>query len=315
MILIILNHFMSNILIIKHGSLGDIVQISGALLDIRTHFKNKKIYILTTSKYKNLFESCPYIDEVLIDRRLPRWNFFYLLNLIKVIRKFDFENCFDLQNSSRTEFYRKNFKIKNWSSSRTILKEGESKKTFDQNGVIERFKIQLDRSGLSNTSNVLKPDFSWAIDNDFEIKEKQYIFLAPFCSPKLQHKVWPYFKELIELLKQNFKNHEILTAPGPSEIGFCKDLKLKIILDKDKPTSINQLCKIIKQASFVIANDTGPAHIAAHLNVKGIALFGGHTSAKKVSIETNNFKVIEKDSLVKLTVTEVLESVIRQFST
>ena len=50
MILIILNQFMSNILIIKHGSLGDIVQISGALLDIRSHFKNKKIYILTTPK-------------------------------------------------------------------------------------------------------------------------------------------------------------------------------------------------------------------------------------------------------------------------
>ena len=100
---------MSNILIIKHGSLGDIVQISGALLDIRSHFKNKKIYILTTSKYKNLFEGCPYVDEVLIDKRLPRWNFFYLLNLIKDIRRLNFENCFDLQNSSRTDFYRKNF--------------------------------------------------------------------------------------------------------------------------------------------------------------------------------------------------------------
>ena len=109
---------MSNILIIKHGSLGDIVQISGALLDIRNHFKNKKIYILTTSKYKNLFERCPYIDEVLIDKRLPRWNFFYLLNLIKDIRKLNFENCFDLQNSTRTDFYRKNFKIKSWSHSK-----------------------------------------------------------------------------------------------------------------------------------------------------------------------------------------------------
>ena len=68
MILIILNQFMSNILIIKHGSLGDIVQISGALLDIRSHFKNKKIYILTTSKYENLFQRCPYVDEVLIDK-------------------------------------------------------------------------------------------------------------------------------------------------------------------------------------------------------------------------------------------------------
>ena len=315
MILIVLNYFMSNILIIKHGSLGDIVQISGALLDIKSHFKNKKIYILTTSKYKNLFESCPYVDEVLIDKRLPRWNFFYLLNLIKEIRKFNFECCFDLQNSSRTNFYRKNFKIENWSSSWTALKKGETKKIYDQSGVIERFKIQLDQSGISNTNNVLNPDFSWAIDRGFTINEKKYIYLAPFCSPKLQHKVWPHFKELIQLLKVNFTNYEILTAPGPKEIGLCKDLKLKMILNKNKPTNINQLSKIIKQASFVIANDTGPAHIAAHLGVKGLALFGGHTSAKKVSIVTNNFKVIERSNLKKLTALEVLETTLNQFST
>ena len=46
---------MSNILIIKLGSLGDVVQISGALRDIREHHKNEKITILTTSKYLNLF--------------------------------------------------------------------------------------------------------------------------------------------------------------------------------------------------------------------------------------------------------------------
>ena len=40
---------MSNILIIKHGSLGDIVQISGVLKDIRKTHDNDKIYLLTTS--------------------------------------------------------------------------------------------------------------------------------------------------------------------------------------------------------------------------------------------------------------------------
>ena len=34
---------MSNILIIKHGSLGDIVQISGILRDIRENLKESKI--------------------------------------------------------------------------------------------------------------------------------------------------------------------------------------------------------------------------------------------------------------------------------
>ena len=57
---------MSNILIIKHGSLGDIVQISGVLRDIReTHF-DKKIFILTTMPYVELLSRCPYLDGVFI---------------------------------------------------------------------------------------------------------------------------------------------------------------------------------------------------------------------------------------------------------
>jgi len=67
---------MSNILIIKHGSLGDIVQISGALKDIRESHKEDKIFILTTLHYVSLLSICPFIDAVLIDKRISRWNFF-----------------------------------------------------------------------------------------------------------------------------------------------------------------------------------------------------------------------------------------------
>ena len=72
---------MSNILIIKHGSLGDIVQISGAIQDIKENHFEDKIFMLTTSPYEELFLKCPYIDEVYIDQRLSRLNLFYLLKL------------------------------------------------------------------------------------------------------------------------------------------------------------------------------------------------------------------------------------------
>ena len=55
---------MSNILIIKHGSLGDIAQISGAIQDIKENHSSDKVIILTTSLYEELFHKCPYIDEV-----------------------------------------------------------------------------------------------------------------------------------------------------------------------------------------------------------------------------------------------------------
>ena len=46
---------MSNILIIKHGSLGDIAQASGAIQDINKAHKEDQIYLLTTKQYVDLF--------------------------------------------------------------------------------------------------------------------------------------------------------------------------------------------------------------------------------------------------------------------
>ena len=81
------------------------------------------------------------------------------------------------------------------------------------------------------------------------------------------------------------------------------------VLDKGKALDISQLAALIKDSSFIIANDTGPAHIASHLDKKGLVLFGSHTSAKKVSIENFNFKAISVENLNDLDVNTVLNEV------
>ena len=78
-------------------------------------------------------------------------------------------------------------------------------------------------------------------------------------------------------------------------------------MDGEKILDISQLSSLIKDSSFVIANDTGPAHMAAHLNAKGLTLFGKHTTAFKVSIERENFKAIQVDDLNKLSAEKVFE--------
>ena len=50
---------MSNILIIKHGSLGDIAQASGAIQDISEFHRNDDVYLLTTKPYFDLFKNNP----------------------------------------------------------------------------------------------------------------------------------------------------------------------------------------------------------------------------------------------------------------
>ena len=77
---------MSNILIIKHGSLGDIAQASGAIQDISENHKNDQIFLLTTKLYFDLFKKNPFIHEVILDKRLPRYNLIYLYFLMRKLK-------------------------------------------------------------------------------------------------------------------------------------------------------------------------------------------------------------------------------------
>ena len=70
-----------------------------------------------------------------------------------------------------------------------------------------------------------------------------------------------------------------------------------------------ELAGLISKSSFIIANDTGPAHMAAHLGKMGIVLFGHHTTPKKVSIETDKFKAIISDKLENLTAEKVYQEI------
>ena len=309
---------MSNILIIKHGSLGDIAQASGAIQDICDHHSTDDIFLLTTNPYIDLFRKNSSLKEIILDKRLSRFNLIYLYNLMKKIKKNKFTKVYDLQNSSRTSFYKKilfpNANLNIWCSSETTLPNEKTKEEFDKNPVLERFNHQLKSSGLE-TKHTMSPDFSWScvdiekIMNEYKLSN--YILLFPFCSPHLTLKKWPYFKNLINLIKAKYKDQfKIITAPGPKEINEADQYDAIKILDNGKAVSISQLSSLIKKSSFVVANDTGPAHMAAHLNAKGLTLFGSHTTAKKVSIERENFKAIQVSDLNKLSAEKVFEKII-----
>ena len=313
---------MSNILIIKHGSLGDIAQASGAIQDISENHKNDQIYLLTTKAYLEVFKKNPFIHEVILDKRLPRYNLIYLYFLMRELKKHSFSKVFDLQNSSRTNFYKNilfpKAKKETWSSSITTLPEVIDKKEFDKHSVLDRFNHQLQTSGLK-TSNTINPDFNWASSEIGEIKNyfklDKFILLFPFCSPHLNIKKWPYYNDLIKLILNKFGNeYKVVTAPGPTEINDAKEINALAILNNGKALDISQLTRLIKESSFIVANDTGPAHIAAHVGAKGLTLFGKHTTAYKVSIERENFKAIEVTDLNNLTAEKVFEKLVDSLS-
>jgi ADP-heptose:LPS heptosyltransferase len=306
---------MSNILIIKHGSLGDIAQASGAIQDISENHKEDQLHLLTTKPYFELFKKNPFIHNVILDKRLSKFNLIYLYQLTRTLKNFNFQKVYDLQNSSRTTFYKNilfpKSKFDTWSSSETTLPTNISKVEFDKNPVLNRFEHQLKMSGL-NTQNTMMPNFGWSCTNIDNIKSdnklKKYIVLFPFCSSHLDIKKWPHYNKLIELIKNKFNDkYKIIIAPGPTEVDDANNIHAISILDQNKALNIAQLSTLIKESSFVVANDTGPAHMSAHLGVRGLTLFGKHTTAFKVSIERKNFKAIQVDDLNRLSAEKVFE--------
>ena len=306
---------MSNILIIKHGSLGDIAQACGAIQDISENHKDDQIHLLTTKPYFDLFKKNPHISNVILDKRLSRLNLIYLYSLMKNIKKYNFSKVYDLQNSSRTAFYKRilfpNASKDIWSSTETTLPEGTTKDDFDKDSVLSRFDHQLKSSGI-NTNHTLSPDFSWSPSDISQIKNyhqlEKYIVLFPFCSPHLTSKKWPYYNDLISIINERLENKfKVVIAPGPGEIKDASSINALCVLDNGKALDISQLAALIKDSSFVVANDTGPAHMTAHLGSNGIALFGSHTTPFKVSIERENFKAIQVPELSKLSPEKVFE--------
>ena len=311
---------MSNILIIKHGSLGDITQACGAIQDISENHNKDEVYLLTTKPYLDLFKKNKYLKDVILDKRLSRYNLIYLYSLMKRIKKYKFAKVYDLQNSQRTSFYKKilfpNSNSNIWSSSETTLPSDISKEEFDKKPVLDRFDHQLKVSGLI-TKFTMSPDFSWSCSDISKIKSnyklEKYIILFPFASAHLPSKRWPYYNDLINLIKEKYNDeYKIVVAPGPDEINQAKKINAISIMDNGNAIDISQLSTLIKSSSFVIANDTGPAHMAAHLDSKGLTLFGSHASAFLQSIERENFKAIQVSDLNKLSAEKVFEKLSKE---
>ena len=87
-----------------------------------------------------------------------------------------------------------------------------------------------------------------------------------------------------------------------------------VILKNNVALTITQLASLISNAQYIVSNDTGPAHMAAHLGARGITLFGYHTTPRKVSIETSKFKAVVRENLRELSAKEVYSYISKELS-
>ncbi|PKQ02771.1 MAG: hypothetical protein CVT73_17335 [Alphaproteobacteria bacterium HGW-Alphaproteobacteria-12] len=301
------------ILVIKHGAFGDVVQAEGALRDIRKNHPGAHIAVLTGPAYRALLERAPSVDEVMVDARAPRWRIDLLWALRKRLRAGRFDMVYDLQNSSRTAFYfRWMLHECRWSGTAPGCSHPHRARDPKKIRTFERLAGQLADAGVT-VRHTHAPDLSWVADDVTARLEKAgvegpYIVLIPGCSARHPQKRWPFYDKLAEALIAAGWN--IVTAPGPDEVELARAIPGTCI----EGTNWNELAGILKHASFAIGNDTGPSHLAAHMGVPGLALFGAHTPAERTGIIRETFAAIEVEDLSGLTVRRVFDEVTRRLN-
>lgn len=272
-------------LVVRLGSLGDIVHAFPAVSGLRTSFRNAEIIWLTHPKWEFLVKTSGLATEVwTVDTR----NWAAVRGILARIRTHRFEAAIDYQGlwkSAAIPFL-----------ARIPRRIGFSSQTVREAGVpmlyTDRVKVSAERHIADQNmelsaragARVCAGDVTLQVPEDDEkiVRARlakdgtdEYIVLSP--GGGWASKCWPAerYGLLAEKILEQFGLRSVINV-GPGE----EDLAAKVAhaAGNSQPIqfmgSLGQLMALLKNASAVVAADTGPLHLADALGTRVVAIFG-----------------------------------------
>ncbi len=287
------------ILVIRHGALGDFVQSIWAFEAIRAQHKDAKIVLLTAPFLRDFAISMPFFDDVWVDTR-PRWsNLKGLWALFSRLGKPNFSTVYDLQTSSRTQFYKRCL----WALGRLPVWHGKVQdQGTDTWHTVDRQHVQLERAGIVWH----KPShFDWVPDHALALQELMgpYGLIVPLASAHRPDKFYPIssFRAVIDQMIQ--------AQITPVIIGARQDLSLDLglsahqgaqVKDLRGQTTLEDLVRLGRHAKIAIGNDTGPMHMFAIVGCPSVVLFSNASNPQLCAPRGPRVKILQVDHFSNL---------------
>ena len=295
----------NKILVVKHGSLGDIAFSILAMASIKQFFSNATIDLLTEEKYTNFLKNSNYFSSIFKDNRKG------IIDSLKVILKINqnkYDLIIDLQNSKRTNNY--------WSFLKFIskVKVNGSRPSCDIQYLIPPQGTESPQQGLFNQLkligiNEINQNIDWLSKNIPEINENKIILIIPGVSKSGKDKQWPSdnFALLASSLEKKGYQIYIVGQKSDKEILETISNKCQKVIDLTDKSPPEIIYSIAKKSNFVISNDTGPGHIAALSNSPILFLAKDNAISKSNLSEYKNGYTILGDTMKSISVKKVLD--------
>jgi ADP-heptose:LPS heptosyltransferase len=298
------------VLVIRIGALGDIVLCFQAFHEIRQAHKNAEIAFLTMPAYADFGRHMPWFNRVIIDPRPPAWEIRQWLKLFKDVRGFDPTHVYDLQCKPRQSVLYARlggpWGPVDWSGAAPFCSHPRLAAPLPGMHFTDYVQAQLQ---LADIPKQPPADVSWfdAPLTDLKLPER-YAVLVPGCAPGREYKQWPArnFADLAQKLEEKGIASVAVGSRYDKPVVASIRSAFPRLNDFSGSTTLFQLAAIMRRAVCVIANDTGPMHIAAAVGAPTLGLMSERVNATWNAPKGPGAKVLQGKPLAELGVDKVL---------
>jgi ADP-heptose:LPS heptosyltransferase len=277
------------ILLMSNTAIGDTIFNTPVFRSLKQNFPEKKLLLVLNPVNYKLFETNPYIDEIILYD--GRWKgFFKTLKILKtkqidlsLILHSNEPQATPLAVLSNSKYI---IKIPNDKNEYNIFHNNIPTKAYgNQHGIFDRLR-HLEYLGIDEndprTELFLKEEWNATVAEYFKknnIDTEQDIIIGFQIGASTVSRMW--FEErwtaLGERLLQLNKNIKIVLTGSPKEKILTDPIKTKLnsknVFDCAGVFDIGSAAVLIGKLDVLITPDTGPMHIAAALKVPTIGFF------------------------------------------
>jgi len=277
------------ILIVNVNWIGDVLFSTPAIRALRRHYPDAYIACMVVPRCKEVLELNPNINELIIyDEKGEYGGLAGKMKLISALKARSFDTVFLFHRSlTRTLMValsgiRERVGIDNPKRGFLLTKRVEQQPANIHK--VEQFLNIVKSTGIADQGKDMEVhvgksdrDFARAFLDSQGIKEGgSFAILNPGGNWDLKR--WPAerFAELGDRINEKFGMPVILTGAGkdvPLAQKISGMMKKKPVIAAGT-TTLRQLAAIMKLASLVVSNDSGPMHIAVSQGAPTIAIFG-----------------------------------------
>lgn len=281
-----INQSFNNILIIKPGAIGDLLQLSPVIRALRNKYPTARITVMVGTKLSaDLFRYHPDVAEVLLfERHGVHRSWRALLQLWQTLhgKRYDLVLNFQRSNLKTWLLASASFPCKvlvyNKSSSRNVHAVVNYLETLTGIGIKPSDAKQQLELYLSEESIKFAHDLFCS--NGFA--GKPVIALNPGASHPVNRWSTAQFAALTDMIR-NELNAAVIIVGGNDDTTLAQEIAAQTVsqpLIFTGRTSILQLGALLKESDLLVSGDTGPMHMATAVGTPVVALFGAADPAR-----------------------------------